>query len=87
LADEVDGKSVVTQLPPDAAMKRMKQLPALYGNLFKANVVSGIGGNSNTTGQPAGPSGPVDFKALAKNPADYMKLRKEHPEAVYGRAK
>jgi hypothetical protein len=72
-------------LSPDAAMKRMKQLPALYGNLFKANVVSGIGGDSNTTGQPAGPSGPVDFKNMT--PAVFQKLRKEHPELVYGKAR
>jgi uncharacterized FlaG/YvyC family protein len=82
LADEVDGKPVTTQLPPDAAMKRMKELPALYGNLFKANVVSGIGGNSNTAGQPAGHAGTPDFKNMT--PAQYAKLRKEHPELVYG---
>ncbi len=49
LDDVIDGKSVVTTLSPDDAMKRMKELD-MYQNLFKANVVSGVGGNSNTDG-------------------------------------
>ena len=51
LDDVIDGKSVVTTLSPDGAMKRMKELD-MYQNLFKANVVSGVGGNSNPDGVP-----------------------------------
>lgn len=50
LEDMVDGKAATTTLTPEDAMKRMKELPNMYGNFFKANVVSGVGGNSNTDG-------------------------------------
>jgi len=43
LDDVVDGKPAVTQLTPQAAVKRMKELPEMYGNLFKSGVVSGVG--------------------------------------------
>ena len=68
-----EGNGTVTQLSPEAAMKRMKELPELYGNLFKANVVSGVGSTSSTAGT-AGNSGPVD-RNLSQD--EYRKHRKE----------
>jgi hypothetical protein len=82
--DVVDGKPVVSQMAPTAAMKRMRELPQ-HGNLFKSSVVSGVGGDSNTAGQPAGDTGLIDYVAMAKNPAAYMELRKKSPQVVYGR--
>jgi len=35
------GESVMTQRTPENAVKRMQELPDLYGNLFKSGVVSG----------------------------------------------
>jgi hypothetical protein len=75
LDDLVEDKPVVTKLDPDAAVKRMRELKSLYGNLFKANVVSGVGGNSNTDSGSG--SGKVDVTKLT--PARYQKLRKENP--------
>jgi hypothetical protein len=48
-----DGKEITLDLAPDAVIKRMKEMPEVYGNLFKANVSTGIGGN-NVTGVKTG---------------------------------
>jgi myosin heavy subunit len=69
LADVVDGKPVTTTLAPDAALKRMKELPDLYGNMFKANVVSGAGANN------AGSPGKVDPKHMTQE--QYVEYRKK----------
>jgi len=71
LEDVVDGKSVVTTLTPEDAMKRMKELPEMYGNFFKANVVSGVGGNSNTDGLSGAN---VDPRSMTQ--AQYQEYRK-----------
>lgn len=71
------GEEIVTQLSPQDAVKRMRELSEVHGNLFKANVVTGMGSNS---GQHSG--GKIDRKSLT--PEQYRKLRKENPEALYG---
>ena len=71
------GQEVMTQGTPDEIVKRMKELGE-YANLFKANVVSGVGANSATGGLTPGASGRVDVRNLT--PEQYMKLRKEKPE-------
>lgn len=72
------GEPIVTQMSPDDAIKRMKQLPEKWGNLFKSNIVSGIGGSSNTGAGPG--NGRVDVKKLT--PEQYMKMRRENPSAL-----
>jgi vacuolar-type H+-ATPase subunit I/STV1 len=67
---EVEGKSV--KLPPAEAVKKMKE-DASYSNLFKANVVSGLGKDTSASGT----TGKVDLKHLSQ--AEYRKLRKENP--------
>ena len=57
----------------------MKQLPETWGNLFKSNIVSGIGGTSATGGHASG-SGRVDVKKLTTE--QYMELRKKNPAAL-----
>ena len=42
----------------------MKELTALYGNLFKSGVVSGIGSGSG--GGTPGKGGPIDMREVAK---------------------
>lgn len=64
-----EGKPVVLELTPDAAMKRMKELPEQYGNLFKAGVNGGVGGNNS------GPGTPTDLKKVMSDPAEYRKNR------------
>ena len=74
------GESIVTQRSPEDAVKRMKELPDLYGNLFKSGVASGIGAHSATGSQTPGSGGTVDPRKLT--PEQYMRLRKENPAAV-----
>jgi hypothetical protein len=71
------GSPQVTRRSPEDAVKRMKELQDLYGNLFKTNVVSGIGAG---TAQGGTSNGKVDPKKLST--AEYMRLRKENPEAL-----
>jgi hypothetical protein len=70
------GTSQVTRRAPEDAVKRMKELKDLYGNLFKPNVVSGIGAG---TAQGNG-GGNIDRKKLST--AEYMRIRKENPSAL-----
>jgi hypothetical protein len=74
------GEPVLTLRTPAEAVKRMRELPETYGNLFKSNVVSGLGGNSSTAGLPAGSNGRIDPSKLTTE--QYMKLRKERPDAL-----
>jgi hypothetical protein len=75
-----DNKPIVTQHTPDGAVKRMKDVPVLYGNLFKSNVRSGIGANSATGGLMPGAKGSLDLERIAQDPKLYRKIRAEHPE-------
>lgn len=77
--DKDTGEAIIAQMTPDEAIIRMKQLPEKYGNLFKANVVSGVGGTSNTGAMP-GANGRVDVKKLTVE--QYKELRKKNPAAV-----
>ena len=72
------GESVVLQLSPTEAVDKMRELPETFGNLFKGNVVPGIGSNSSTGGVP-GKNGKVDLVKLAQDPVAYRKYRKENP--------
>jgi hypothetical protein len=69
------GEAIVVQLSPVAAVKRMKELATVHGNLFKSNIVSGVGGSSGS-----GDPGRIDMRKLT--PQQYAKLRKENPSAV-----
>jgi len=78
--DEKSGEQVITLRTPEEAVQRMKELPELYGNLFKSNVVSGVGAGSATGGASPGEGGRVDPTKLT--PEQYRKIRKENPEAL-----
>ncbi len=73
------GDDVITQGTPDVIVKRLKVLGD-YANLFKSNVVAGVGANSATGGLAPGAGGRVDVTKLTT--AQYAKLRKEDPAAV-----
>jgi hypothetical protein len=64
-----DGKPVNLQLSIKDALKRMKETPAEFGNLFKSTMAGGVGGG-NLPGSP-GSLKASDFK----DPADYRKNR------------
>jgi hypothetical protein len=70
------GEAIVTQLSPIEAVKRMREIPEQFGNLFKSNVVSGMGAGSGQQHQ----SGKVDVRKLT--PEQYKKMRKENPSAL-----
>lgn len=81
--EDSEGNPTKSTLTPAEAVKRMKELPHKYGNLFKTNVVAGVGG-TNTTGGMAG-KGEVDLRKLAQDPEQYRKMRKENPGALYAK--
>jgi hypothetical protein len=76
---DADGNPTITVRTPDEAVKRMKDLPETYGNLFKSNVVSGIGANS-ATGVTPGANGKVNLRNLT--PEQYRELRAKNPAAL-----
>jgi hypothetical protein len=78
--DPNTGEEILTQRTPEDAVKRMKELPDLYGNLFKSGVVSGIGSGSGTGGLTPGQGGRLDVTKLTTE--QYMKIRKENPELL-----
>lgn len=78
--DTNTGESIMTRRTPEEAVKRMKELVDQYGNLFKSNVVSGIGSGSGTGDLVSGANGRIDVKKLTTE--QYMKLRKENPAAL-----
>jgi hypothetical protein len=61
--DEKTGLPVQTLCTPADAVKRMQQLPKIYGNLFRSNVVSGVG-----AGQGSG---------ITQNAYDYENITSE----------
>lgn len=66
---DAEGKSVTLELTIQEAVKRMKDLPDRFGNLFKANLNGGLGGNGTV---PAG--GTIDPSKI-KNMSDYQRMR------------
>ena len=66
--DEKTGQPVQTLCTPADAVKRMRQLTKKHGNLFKSNVVSGVG-----AGQGEASTGDVDHRSM--DAATYRKNR------------
>ena len=77
--DTKTGEQIITRRTPEDAVKRMRELPEQYGNLFKSNVVSGIGAGS-ATGSGVSGHGNVDIHNMS--PEQYMELRKTNPAAL-----
>jgi hypothetical protein len=75
--DEKTGEDIVTLRTPADAVKRMKEQPAIHGNLFNSGVVSGVGSGS---GGGAPKPGEVDVANLTQE--QYRKIRRENPEAL-----
>lgn len=78
--DADTGKSIITQRNPEEAVARLKELQP---NLFKANVVSGVGGNSSTGGVTPGQNGKVDVSQLTTQ--QFMDLYRKDPTLVGAR--
>ncbi len=70
--EDVDPKTkepVVVDLSPDATLKRMRELPDLFGNLFDSGVQGGLGRTKVT------PSGEPDYANMS--PEQYREARKQ----------
>lgn len=78
--DANTGDDIMTTRSAEDAVKRMKEKPEVYGNLFKSNVVSGIGSNSATGGLQPGSNGKIDVRKLT--PAQYREIRAKNPELL-----
>jgi hypothetical protein len=77
--DATTGQDIMTVKSPEEAVKRMKELPE-SANLFKHNVVSGVGGNSAIGGLTPGSNGRIDPRSLT--PAQYREVRAKNPELL-----
>lgn len=70
LTEMKDGKETILDLTVDDAVKRMKDTPEKYGNLFKSNAQGGLGlGENIRAGRP------TDVKNMS--PDEYQKRRKK----------
>jgi len=67
--DEKTGEPVITLRTPADAVKRMQELPKIHGNLFRSNVVSGVGSGQASVSN----AGEVDFTNMSA--AEYRKNR------------
>ncbi len=76
--DTKTGEPIITRRTPDDAVKRMRELPVQFGNLFTSNVVSGIGTGVASGGGAS--KGNIDARNLS--PAQYMEMRKKNPAAL-----
>jgi len=67
-----DQKSVTLELTVSETLKRMKEIPNRFGNLFKSNVNSGAGGANNGAGYKPG-TVVADPKSWRENRAAILK--------------
>lgn len=73
-----EGKPVVLKLRVNDAVKRMRELPDLYGVLFDSDVAGGAGGSAPNSSR--GKGGKINPMELAKqDPAAYAAYRKKNP--------
>lgn len=73
---DADGNPVILNLTPTDTIKRMKELPNLYGNLFKRDAAGGLGATGGATGSEIAPK----LKELVKDPKKYQEWRKNNPD-------
>lgn len=76
-ASDKDGQPIVLDLTVPEAVKRMKETPDVFGNLFKSTAQGGLGTQA-PTGQ--GKGGKVDVSKLT--PAQYREMRAKNPAAL-----
>jgi len=66
---------------PEDAVKKMKDTPDIWGNLFRSGVVSGIGAGTATGGLMPGQGGKLDAAAIRKlTQEQFREIRANHPE-------
>ncbi len=72
-----DGNNITLELIPQEAVKQLKENTTEYGNLFKSNVIKGVGGSNNgdTRKSNEPPEEPGAFRAWRKQNPDYAKTQ------------
>jgi hypothetical protein len=78
--DATTNEQVIMTRSPEEAVKRMKEVPEQWGNLFRSGVVSGIGSSSATGGLMPGKGGQIDVRKLT--PQQYREIRAKNPELL-----
>ncbi len=70
-----DGNNITLELTAQEAVKQLKENTAEYGNLFKSNVIRGVGGSNNgdTRRSHEPPEDPAAFRAWRKQNPEYLK--------------
>ena len=75
------GETETKAYTPEDAVKKMKDTPDTWGNLFKSGVVSGIGAGTATGGLSPGQGGRLDAAAIRNMTQEqYLEIRANHPE-------
>jgi hypothetical protein len=68
---------------PEDAVKKMKDTPDTWGNLFRSGVVSGIGAGTATGGLSPGQGGKLTGAQLRNMTHEqYLEIRAKHPELL-----
>jgi hypothetical protein len=70
-----DGQTQKLILSPTETIKRMKETPDIFGNLFKSGVKGGVGGGNSTDGK-------VNLNTVVSDPAKYRENRKQIRDTV-----
>ena len=74
------GETETKAYTPEEAVKKMKDDPDTWGNMFRSGVVSGIGSGSATGGLMPGQGGKIDVRKLT--PTQYREIREKNPELL-----
>ncbi len=73
-----EGTSTQVQIPAKEALKRMKEQPAVWGNLFESDAKGGLGGNNvQQQGGSLNPASYSDFEAYKKNHKQILNATKQ----------
>lgn len=73
-----DGTVEKVLLTPDEAVERMKEDTDQYGNMFRPNIATGVGGGT-APGTQSAMTGKVDQKRISDD--EYFAMRKKDPSA------
>jgi len=77
--NQTTGELETKAYTPEDAVKKMKDDPTNWGNMFRSGVVSGIGSSSATGGLTSG-NGQIDLRKMT--PQLFLELQKKNPELL-----
>jgi hypothetical protein len=77
--NQTTGEMETKAYTPEDAVKKMKDDPTNWGNMFRSGVVSGIGSSSATGGLTSG-NGQIDLRKIT--PQQYREIRQKNPELL-----